>query len=239
MLTDKFLVTTGHPYENGKNPEVLDFSLSINPSKPSIRKILTSARESRRAGCVGAIFHNQQKIAICGGDNGYVFFPNSWIIGHSAGQRVKMLEPRSEASGVVLFKELLWITGGYNTENQVLHTSEFININDSENPIEAPDLPFKSYGHFMVLISPKLIYIIGGKQDNNRSNRVWMVNPTDQENFDISQTHLMTKPRVGHCCGKMCLNGKVYIVAAGGIDENSVEILDVTSDQGWKQGKLL
>ena len=73
MFTDKFLVTTGHPYENGKNPEVLDFSPSINPSKPSIRKVLTSARESRRAGCVGAIFQNRQKIAFgVYKDNGFL-----------------------------------------------------------------------------------------------------------------------------------------------------------------------
>ena len=237
FILDKYLVTTGHPYDSGKNPEVLDFSPSLNLSKSSIRKILTSARESRRAGCVGAIFHKTQKIAICGGDNGYVFFPNSWIIG-SSGQRVKMLESRSEASGVVLNQKLLWITGGYNNEKQVLHTSEFIHINDSETPIQAPDMPFKAYGHCMVLINSKLIYIIGGKQDNHRSSKTWIVHPVNEENFDFFQTCSMIKPRVGHCCGKMCVNGKLYIVAAGGIDDNSVELLDVISDEGWRQGKL-
>ena len=52
----------------------------------------------------------------------------------------------------------------------------------------------------------------------------------------------MNKARYGHSCSKMKIQGKLFLVVAGGANENddsldSVEILDVEfSDQGWTRG---
>ena len=43
--------------------------------------------------------------------------------------------------------------------------------------------------------------------------------------------------RCGHSCNKMIINDKVFIIVAGGFFEDSVELLDPMSDQGWIFGK--
>ena len=52
----------------------------------------------------------------------------------------------------------------------------------------------------------------------------------------------LKKARYGHSCSKMKIQGKLFLVVAGGANENddsidSVEILDVEfPDQGWTEG---
>ena len=45
--------------------------------------------------------------------------------------------------------------------------------------------------------------------------------------------------RCGHSCNKMIINEKVFIIVAGGFFEDSVELLDPMSDQGWIFGKYV
>ena len=45
--------------------------------------------------------------------------------------------------------------------------------------------------------------------------------------------------RCGHSCNKMVINEKVFIIVAGGFFEDSVELLDPMSDQGWIFGKYV
>merc|ERR1712001_669098 len=47
----------------------------------------------------------------------------------------------------------------------------------------------------------------------------------------------MNEARAWHCSGQMQINGKIYIIVAGGHCKNSIEILDPSlSDQRWIYG---
>ena len=48
----------------------------------------------------------------------------------------------------------------------------------------------------------------------------------------------MNEARAWHCSGQMQINGKIYIIVAGGHCKNSIETLDPSSsDQRWIYGE--
>ena len=46
--------------------------------------------------------------------------------------------------------------------------------------IQGPELPFTISQHGMAKISENAIYIIGGRQDDEISQNVWIIDPKDQ-----------------------------------------------------------
>ena len=88
----------------------------------------------------------------------------------------------------------------------------------------------------------KSIYLIGGKQNGEESDKTWIIDPTN--NFEIIEGPRMNNARSKHLCATMRINNKIFIVVFGGcwfgvghgyID---VEILDTSlPTNNWKIGK--
>ena len=121
-----------------------------------------------------------------------------------------------------------------------------------------PKLPFYAiFDHAMIKINSNTIYLIGGcsphkDEYDNDDKKTWIVDPSN--NFKIKKGPNLLYDRGTYplwnrpACAKMELNGKVYIIVAGGMKEhfrngkidtscNTVEILDTSSpDEGWIQG---
>ena len=86
------------------------------------------------------------------------------------------------------------------------------------------------------LLDSEKIYIIGGVQNGNRSERTWIIDP--KNNYQAIEGPPMNEARAWHCSGQMQINGKIYIIVAGGHCKNSIEILDPSlSDQRWIYGE--
>ena len=90
----------------------------------------------------------------------------------------------------------------------------------------------------MVLVDPTTIYLIGGWQNGQLSNKTWIIDPTND--FQIKVGPSLNNSRVRHSCSKMRIEGRIFLVVAGGFNNgglDSVELLDTTCpDQGWKIG---
>ena len=102
-----------------------------------------------------------------------------------------------------------------------------------------PDLPFTIWTHSMVHVDPTAIYLIGGIQNDELSNKTWIIDPTNE--FQIKVGPSLNIARNFHSCSKMRIEGRIYLVVAGGFKDpdilDSVELLDTSCpDQGWKKG---
>ena len=111
---------------------------------------------------VGGLLQNQ--LMICGGWDAISsdHFQDCIFLGQSYITNLEMLEERIEAASVVLNQKMLWITGGY-----LKNSTEFISL-EQQSAVQGPDLPFSGiFGHEMLQVDPKTIYIIGGNQGTN------------------------------------------------------------------------
>ena len=102
----------------------------------------------------------------------------------------------------------------------------------------------------MVETSPNCIYIIGGIQNGLISEKTWIVDQT--KNFEITPGPPLKREREGHCCSKMKIDGRMFLVVAcgnshwiddrgevtGGVNFKSVELLDLDAkNPQWQKGK--
>ena len=77
--------------------------------------------------------------------------------------------------------------------------------------------------------------------NSNITNKTWIVDPT--KNYSIRSGQSLNEARYAHSCTKMKIQGKIFLVVAGGANENddsldSVELLDTEfPDEGWTIGK--
>ena len=153
------------------------------------------------------------------------------------------LRERTQASGVKLDQNTLWITGGSSGET----TSELISF--GKPPIDGPKLPFWVNRHSMIKVDQKTIYLIGGTGANYHyfahelSNSTWIIDPTN--NFSIKKGPLMNVERPnGPTSAKMTINGNIFIVVAGGTKvcspyRTSLELLNTSlPNQDWMYGKI-
>ena len=136
-------------------------------------------------------------------------------------------------SGVVLHESKIWITGGI-SNNGSLKTTEIISLD--QPPVPGADLPFTVHQHSMVLVDPTTIYLIGGLQNNQISNKTWIIDPTND--FQIKVGPSLNIARIAYSCSKMRIEGKIFMVEAGGhSNKEPVELLDTTCpDPGWVMG---
>ena len=149
-----------------------------------------------------------------------------------------MHERRAGASSVALDKDTILVAGGCDSINgECIKSTEIVSNN--QEPKRGPDLPFLVRGMRMVNVNKSTIIIIGGQNDNscNFTNSTFIIDPTN--NFKMNEGPFMQEARYRHSCGKICINGKIIVVAVGGYESNSVELLDLSSDQGWISGRHL
>ena len=188
----------------------------------------------------------QKSPIVCGGKNQ---MDGNWIVSQDCvvigKPEMEMIEKRSGAASVALDQSTLWIVGGFNGND--LSSTEFIKLGQLFQSklifsAKGPDLPFRISGHSMIQYDEKSIYIIGGFQNDRRTNKTWIVDPTNE--FQIKEGPSLIKGRYGHGCAKMTLNGRTILVVAGGVDEDwktldSVEILDPSENNVWTPGLYL
>ena len=95
----------------------------------------------------------------------------------------------------------------------------------------------------MVQLDPKSIFIIGGYQNGVKSNKTWIVDPTND--YHVKEGPTMKTVKWVHSCAKMEIKGetnKTIIVVVGntldGDLEDLVELLDTSvPDPKWTIGK--
>ena len=197
----------------------------------------------------------QKSPIICGGDCNRIVTQDCVVIGQPT-MNMKMLEKRTEASSVVLNYNTLWIVGGVDGIGNLysrsmaflegagaLNSTEFIKLEQSS--VKGPTMPFSIYGHSMIQYDEKSIYIIGGVQNEEISEKTWIVDPTD--GFKLKEGPSLNVERRSHGCAKMVINGRTVLVVggglAGGFDDRynklgSVEILDPLTNEGWTAGSF-
>ena len=184
-----------------------------------------------RTGATGGILQNQ--ILICGGNDG-----DGIVIG-SPNLSFEMTIPRRLASSVVLNESKIWVTGGVSNDTCCVNSTEIISLD--QPPVPGPYLPIAVSQHSMVLVDESAIYLIGGSlglQNLFPSMKTWIIDPT---NYQIKVGPSLCSPRKGHSCSKMRIEGRNFLIVAGGCNRNgpldTVELLDTTNpDQGWKMG---
>ena len=192
-----------------------------------------------KGAAIGGILQNQP--LICGGEVNYPFrgslkITHVFIIG-APNNGFKLIIPRGLTSSVVQNESKIWATGGYNNNNNLEKSTEIISLDQSSMP--GPDLPFTIWTHSMVHVDPTAIYLIGGIQNDELSNKTWIIDPTNE--FQIKVGPSLNIARNFHSCSKMRIEGRIYLVVAGGFKDpdilDSVELLDTSCPhQGWKKG---
>ena len=157
-------------------------------------------------------------------------------------ENIKMEEKRLMGSSVELNSSTLWVVGGIN--DRELKSTEFISRKTPViyQQVPGPKLNFSISGHCMVMIDPFQILLIGGKQNNSKSNASWVLNP---QNDLVRSGPSMRQAKWLMACGKMHIEGQTIVVTAGGSlsggeYSNSTELLTVSTNlynRNWTQGK--
>ena len=223
----KILIAGGYDqhYNNINIVEIVDL---INPNFA----LKWNDDRAARIGSIGGILQNQP--FICGGcDSNWKNVNNGIILGSN--QEIPLIKGRRFASSVVLNETRLLVTGGVDENGKDLNSSEFISLD--QPPEDGPKLPFTVSSHSMVQVDSTSIYLIGGWQDNKKSEKTWIIDA--KNNFAIKEGPPMNNPRGWHSSATMRLNNKVFIIVVGGYDCRShTEILDTSLPTNkWKPGK--
>ena len=185
-----------------------------------------------RFGSIGGILQNQPLICV-GRDSNLKNVNNGIILGSN--QEIPLIKGRRLASSVVLNETRLLVTGGSYENGKDLNSSEFISLD--QPPEDGPKLPFTVYGHSMVQVDSTSIYLIGGYQDNKKSEKTWIIDA--KNNFAIKEGPSMNHSRHMHSSATMRLNNKIFIIVVGYWSCRShTEILDTSLPTNkWKPGK--
>ena len=233
LLSAKILVVGGWSQE-GKNPPLEIIDLINTKSKSDI----VEDKNGSRGGATGGILQDQ--LLICGGHGSNGNSARNISIIREPNYCGKMIYPRRYMSSVVLNESIIWATGGMSNNGQ-LKSTEIVSFDQPVVP--GPDLKFTVSHHSMVLVNPRTIYLLGGYQDGETSDKTWIIDPTND--FQIKDGPSFNIARREHSCAKMRIKEKIFLVVAGGKCCNnttldSVELLDTTCpDQGWKIGMKL
>ena len=78
------------------------------------------------------------------------------------------------------------------------------------------------------------VLIIGGRQDSYTSEETWQYNIDD---WSLSKGPPLNVAREAHCCGKIVINDRLF--ATGGWEEDTIELLDLSSESSWVMGPSL
>ena len=236
----QFIIAVGLPYQRGQKSEI------VNLLNPVAKYELLPDIFPPRYGAIGGLIQNRTVIA---GGFDYPNYLQDYFVDIRSKPDLKpleMIKKRCKASSVVLNDDsTIWIVGGTSDifESDKSHDStEFLSINKPMSQI-GPNLPFTIHSHGMVYMDANHIFIIGGiVNGKNTTSKSWIVKP--KQNFKVIDGPSLNIARSRHCCGKMKINGKWYIVVAGGesalnsTELASVELLEFDSNKGWFSGNL-
>ena len=149
-------------------------------------------------------------------------------------------EARSRHASVVMDNKL-WITGG-NGDGDAYESTEFVLSNGKVE--QGPDLPYKMFAHCMVKLMDGKVMLIGGYtkekgwqkwQLPREDDRVLIYDP--QKNT-FKQSSKLNYRRFLHACAVFHSpkhGGRPIVMAAGGVADQSAEVLDYTRDSAkWE-----
>ena len=143
---------------------------------------------------------------------------------------------RSSHASVILDNKL-WVTGGEGKDARYKST-EFVFSNGAVE--YGPDLPYGMRGHCMVKLMDGRILLIGGNTDNTEEwwrvdDRVLIYDPPKKT---FKQWSKLNKGRFFHACAVFHSpkhGGRPIVMAAGGVADQSAEVLDYTRDSAkWE-----
>ena len=143
--------------------------------------------------------------------------------------------------------DFLWIVGGADGNGPRsadccvgLNSTEFVYASGQTS--SGPMLDFTIKDHCMVKLSDNRIFIIGGDQNGDISNQVWIVDPSKDFQITIGQPLRRSRRHFSCAAFEDDIDGTTKIIIAGGNSPSqngmdSVEILNlsVTRSQ-WTEG---
>ena len=225
---------------------------------------------SMRAGSSGGVIDN--RLVVCGGYFEHETktmrgefrkiesYSSCYAYGHENWTEISMQETKWHASAIVLNPSTLWVTGGENRGSH-LDTTEFITLDNKTSQrgkflqsfhsifdyltidfFTGPDLPIRITQHCTVKYNDTMVFLTGGYQNGEESNKTWIINPT--KDFESAEGPALPNATFFHSCGKMTYeNGTTVLIIAGGRSEkaffDTVYMLDPSNAYGWIQGPNL
>ena len=190
--------------------------------------------ESVRTNSIGGLI-NETPI-LCGGVN-----EKTCIVFGQTKTSIKLNEPRSRAASVVLNETTLWIMGGsVPFPGTALSSTELITL-DPATSVNGPALPNELYASCAVKYNDTHIYLAGGYDGSDWTNKVWIYNTIlDAGSSSWTEGPRMNNKRGTHGCTVLHHGQSSWIVVAGGYDGKkpvtSMEILDPNKKK-WVQGE--
>jgi len=111
-----------------------------------------------------------------------------------------------------------------------------------DNFFLGPDLPIRITQHCTVKYNDSMVFLTGGYQNGEESNKTWIINPSKY--FESTEGPALPNAIFFHSCGKMTYeNGTTVLIIAGGRSEkaffDTVFILDPSNAYGWIPGPKL
>ena len=211
--------------------EIIDVS---NPTKSCVLddKIIRQYQYASTGGMLGTT------PVICGGlGNTDLHFEDNMsneCLLYGTSQKIMLNFKRAYHSSISLNNSMLWITGGaayeaHKGQVNVVGSTEFVTREGAVNGPPIPEGKVLWYHCSVLFPGNGNVYLIGGT-----ANNVLVANPSN--GFTFAQGPLLMTDRGDHACGTMSIGTKSIIVAAGGYNLASVEILDPLSNQ-WVAGK--
>ena len=123
-----------------------------------------------------------------------------------------------------------WLLGGTNSSWSYLKSTEIVSINKSVKGIDLPSL--WRFG-CAVNVNNK-IYLIGGKRDFDKTNKIWIVDPSN--GFKLEEGPPMNYERQDHMCGVMPDEQTIVVAGDWSKAGKTTEFYDIKNET-WKIGK--
>ena len=235
----KVLITTGEPYTDGRNTEIID----LEDSSFSCTKV--KQFPVKLYGASGGLM-NGQKPFICGGGAyiNYVWFPSKDCYkitetGSWAKDQTASLDTARGYAGIgsVVINNQLILTGGFDDEG-LSSLIELVSPNTLTKEFSV-FLPTGFQKHCQVQWDHETFMVIGGAHWSR--DETLFINVKTNE---LTNGPSLNIGRSEHACGEIEVNGKSYIIVSGGriassgTGLRSTEFLDKNNvQQGWKIGK--
>ena len=157
---------------------------------------------------------------------------------------VNMVISRMRPASAILDSGVLWVTGGYTSQNNeyYLKSTEYIFVNGEGNleRSNGPDLSEARIAHCMVTLHDGIIMILGGSYLTGTSVMMTLTGDPDQGFSDESgPTLLFDRLHAACVVFNSPLHGnRPVVIVAGGVSQVTAEILDYTvSGSSWEQSK--
>ena len=132
-----------------------------------------------------------------------------------------------------VLKDALFITGGRDSGNNVLASTEFVYSNGT---VEVGiDMPLARYGHCMVTLHDGKVMILGAEKSIRRNTLIY-----DPANNSYTNGPSLSYDRRHAACtvfNSPMHNDRPVILAAGGTGETSAELYDYTNANQWQTSK--